>query len=109
MQGTLKARSRKSVASTVAWAANHDSHAANIKKTRSTMVSRLKTSKQAKAQWADPVYAAAQSANNKEIASRPEVKAAKAAALKARWADPEFKVRMLAARTAKKSIDSVAR
>jgi hypothetical protein len=39
-----------------------------------------------------------QTANNKEIANRVEVKAAKAAAAKALWADPVWKAKMLAAR-----------
>jgi len=40
-----------------------------------------------------------QTANNKEIANREEVKAAKAAVAKALWADPEWRAKMLAART----------
>jgi hypothetical protein len=67
-------------------------------------VSRQKTSEQSKAQWADPEYAAKQTANNKEIANRDEVKAAKKAAAKALWADPEWRAKMLAAR--KKRIDT---
>jgi hypothetical protein len=76
-----------------------------IKAGRSTESSKAKTSAQAKGQWADPRYAASQTANNKEIANRPEVKAAKAAALKAKWADPEFKKMMLDARR-KKHLDA---
>ena len=72
--------------------------AASIKKARNTPKSKAKTSAQAKAQWANPEYAAMQKANNKEIANREEVKAAKSAASKARWADPVWKAKMLAAR-----------
>jgi hypothetical protein len=39
-----------------------------------------------------------QTANNKEIANREEVKAAKRAAAKALWANPEWKAKMMAAR-----------
>jgi hypothetical protein len=53
---------------------------------------------QAKAQWANPEYAAIQTANNKEIANRDEVKAAKKAAAKALWADPVWRAKMMAAR-----------
>ena len=72
--------------------------AAGIKAGRSTKSSKAKTSAQAKAQWADPEYAATQTAHNKEIANRAEVKAAKSAATKALWADPVWKANMLAAR-----------
>jgi len=72
--------------------------AAGIKAGRNTKSSKAKTSAQAKAQWADPEYAATQTANNKEIANRAEVKAAKSAAAKALWADPVWKTKMLASR-----------
>ena len=54
--------------------------------------------------WANPEYAAKQTANNKEIANRDEVKAAKKAAAKALWADPLWRAKMLEAR--RKRIDT---
>jgi hypothetical protein len=83
------------------WGVQHEHLAGAIKKTRNTDASKEKTSAQAKAQWADPAYAAKQTANNQEIANRAEVKAAKAAAAKALWADPVWKAKMLAARAKK--------
>ncbi len=89
---------KKSIASKARWVAVGDKMAAGIKAARNTDASKAKTSAQSKAQWADPGYAAMQSANNKELANRPEVKAAKAAAIKAKWADPVWRAKMLAAR-----------
>jgi hypothetical protein len=92
---------KRSAASIKRWEIVGDKMAANIKVARSTDASKAKTSAQAKAQWADPEYAAKQTANNQEIANRVEVKAAKAAASKALWADPVWKAKMLAARAKK--------
>jgi hypothetical protein len=88
----------KSAASKRLWASKHDEMVARIAEKRRTETSRAKTSKQSREQWANPEYAARQTANNKEIANRDSVKAAKAAALKARWADPEWRARMLESR-----------
>jgi len=100
VQGTLEARSKKSVSSTEAWANSEvrTKRQKGIAKARSTDTSKAKTSAQAKAQWSNPEYAAKQTSNNQEIANRAEVKAAKAAATKALWADPVWKAKMLAAR-----------
>jgi hypothetical protein len=89
---------KRSAASIKRWETVGDKMAANIKVARSTDASKAKTSAQAKAQWANPEYAAKQTAKNQEIANRVEVKAAKAAASKALWADPVWKAKMLAAR-----------
>lgn len=102
-QGTPEARKTKSANSKVMWEQQGETLALSIKEARNTEESKAKTSAQAKAQWADPEYAAKQSANNKEIANREEVKAAKKAAAKALWADPVWKAKMMAARNAKKS------
>jgi len=102
-QNTPKALAIKSKNSTKLWQQQHEVMAAGIKAARSTEESKAKTSAQAKAQWADPEYAARQTANNQEIANRAEVKAAKAAAVKALWADPEWRAKMLEARIIKKS------
>ncbi len=102
-QGTPEARKTKSTNSKVMWEQQGETLALSIKEARNTEESKAKTSAQAKAQWADPEYAAKQSANNKEIANREEVKAAKKAAAKALWADPVWKAKMMAARNAKKS------
>jgi len=89
---------KRSAAGIKRWATIGGKMAAGIKAGRSTKSSKAKTSAQAKAQWADPEYAATQTAHNKEIANRAEVKAAKSAATKALWADPVWKANMLAAR-----------
>ena len=102
-QNTPEALSIKSENSKALWQQQPDKMAAGIKTARSTKESKAKTSAQAKAQWADPEYAARQTANNQEIANRVEVKAAKAAAAKALWADPVWKAKMMAARNLKKS------
>ena len=104
VQGTPEARAIKSEASIATWqkADVREKRQDGIAAARSTDASKAKTSKQAKTQWADPLYAAAQTANNKEIANRPDVKAAKAAALRARWADPVWKAAFLAKRGQKK-------
>lgn len=102
-QNTPEALSTKSENSKALWQQQPDKMAAGIKAARSTKESKAKTSAQAKAQWADPEYAAKQTANNQEIANRVEVKAAKAAAAKALWADPVWKAKMMAARNLKKS------
>jgi hypothetical protein len=102
-QNTPKALSTKSENSKALWQQQPDKMAAGIKAARSTKESKAKTSAQAKAQWADPEYAARQTANNQEISNRVEVKAAKAAAAKALWADPVWKAKMMAARNLKKS------
>ena len=103
-QSTPKARKIKSVNSKAMWQQQGETLALSIKEARNTNESKAKTSAQAKAQWADPEYAAKQSANNKEIANREEVKAAKKAAAKALWADPVWKAKMLEARKANKHI-----
>ena len=105
-QNTGVALATKSVNAKQLWVEQRDKMVSSIKRGRTTAASKAKTSAQATAQWADPEYAAAQTANNREIASRPGVKAAKSAALKARWADPEFKARMLAARKKSNTIPS---
>lgn len=97
-QGTPEARARKSKHSQRMWSVKKEELSGKIKQGRSTDASRAKTSTQAKQQWADPEYAAKQSANNKEIANREEVKAAKKAAAKALWADPIWREKMMAAR-----------
>jgi hypothetical protein len=102
-QNTPEALSTKSQNSKALWQQQPDKMAAGIKAARNTKESKAKTSAQAKAQWADPEYAAKQTANNQEIANRVEVKAAKAAAAKALWADPVWKAKMMAARNLKKS------
>jgi hypothetical protein len=106
VQGTATAVARKSKASKKLWAEKGGEMAGKIKAARGVDVSKAKTSAQAKAQWADPEYAAMQTANNREIANRAEVKAAKSAASKARWADPEWRAKMLAARAKNKPIDT---
>jgi len=105
VQGTPEARALKSVNSKKLWKAKGGVMAGRIKEARNTEESKAKTSAQAKAQWADPEYAAKQAVNNKEIANREEVKAAKRAATKALWANPEWKAKMLAARK-KNSLDT---
>jgi len=105
-QNTPEALETKSVNSKKLWAAQGDTLAKSIKEARNTEESKAKTSAQAKAQWADPEYAAKQTANNKEIANREEVKAAKKAAAKALWADPVWKAKMMEARKKKKLLDS---
>jgi hypothetical protein len=101
-QNTPEALKTKSKNSKVMWAQQGDTLAVSIKEARNTTESKAKTSAQAKAQWADPEYAAKQTANNKEIANREEVKAAKKAASKALWADPVWKAKMMEARAKKK-------
>jgi hypothetical protein len=101
-QNTPEALKTKSKNSKVMWAQQGDTLAVSIKEARNTAESKAKTSAQAKAQWADPEYAAKQTANNKEIANREEVKAAKKAAAKALWADPVWKAKMMEARAKKK-------
>ena len=100
-QNTPEALAIKSKNSKALWQQQPDKMATSIKAARNTEESKAKTSAQAKAQWADPEYAAKQTANNKEIANREKVKAAKKAAAKALWADPVWKAKMLAARKAK--------
>jgi hypothetical protein len=106
VQGTPEARATKSRNSKQMWVEQGEEIAQKIKAGRSTDASRTKTRKQSKAQWADPAYAAKQTENNKEIANREEVKAAKKAAAKALWADPEWRAKMLEARRKKKLLDS---
>jgi hypothetical protein len=101
-QNTPKALKTKSKNSKALWKQQGDELAKSIKEARNTEESKAKTSAQAKAQWADPDYAAKQTANNKEIANREEVKAAKKAASKALWADPVWKAKMMEARAKKK-------
>ena len=101
-QNTPEALAIKSKNSKALWQQQPDKMATSIKAARNTEESKAKTSAQAKAQWADPEYAAKQTANNKEIANREEVKVAKKAAAKALWADPVWKAKMLAVRKAKK-------
>jgi hypothetical protein len=101
-QNTPEALETKSKNSKAMWAQQGDTLAVSIKEARNTTESKAKTSAQAKAQWADPEYAAKQTANNKEIANREEVKAAKKAAAKALWADPVWKAKMMEARAKKK-------
>ena len=98
VQSTPEARAVKSKNSKKLWQEKGIVMASSIKAARNTKESKAKTSEQAKAQWADPEYAAKQTANNKEIANREEVKAAKRAATKALWADPVWKAKMLVAR-----------
>jgi len=105
-QNTPAALESKSINSKKMWETQGDTLAKNIKEARNTEKSKAKTSAQAKAQWADPDYAAKQTANNKEIANREEVKAAKKAAAKALWADPVWKAKMIAARNKKKLLDT---
>jgi hypothetical protein len=105
-QNTPESLESKSVNSKKMWETKGDTVAQSIKKARNTEESKAKTSAQAKAQWADPEYAAKQAANNKEIANREEVKAAKKAAAKALWADPVWKAKMMEARKKKKLLDS---
>jgi hypothetical protein len=100
-----KVQAAKSAASKRLWANKHDEMVGRISKARQTDASRAKTGAQSRQQWANPEYAAKQTANNKEIANRGSVKAAKAAALKARWADPEWRARMLESRR-KKHLDT---
>jgi hypothetical protein len=101
-QNTPKALETKSKNSKALWKQQGDEMAKSIKEARNTEESKAKTSAQAKTQWADPDYAAKQTANNKEIANREEVKAAKKAASKALWADPVWKAKMMEARAKKK-------
>lgn len=103
VQSTPKARKTKSINSKAMWEQQGNELAKSIKEARNTDESKAKTSAQAKAQWADPEYAAKQTANNKEIANRDEVRAAKKAASKALWADPVWKAKMMEARAKKKS------
>jgi len=105
-QNTPEALESKSINSKKMWEAQGSTLAKSIKEARNTDESKAKTSAQAKAQWADPEYAAKQTANNKEIANREEVKAAKKAAAKALWADPIWKEKMMAARNKKKLLDT---
>jgi len=106
-QNTPESRAVKSKNGKRLWQEKGDSIAASIKAGRSTQESKAKTSVQAKTQWANPKYAAKQTANNKEIANRPEVKAAKSAASKARWADPVWRAKMLASKNkSKKHLDT---
>lgn len=104
-QKTGAVRAKKAVNSKAMWAEKGDVLAGKIKAARSSEASKAKTSEQARQQWADPEYAAKQTANNQEIANRAEVKAAKAAAAKALWADPEWRAKMLEARKKKKQVD----
>jgi hypothetical protein len=104
VQSTPEARAVKSKNSKKLWQEKGGVMASSIKAARNTEESKAKTSAQAKTQWADPEYAAKQTANNKEIANREDVKAAKRAASKALWADPIWKAKMLAAR--KKHLDA---
>jgi hypothetical protein len=101
-QNRPEVAAKRSVASIKRWESVGDKMASAIKKARNTDASKAKTSAQAKAQWADPGYAAKQTANNKEIANREDVKAAKKAAAKALWADPVWRVKMLEARKSNK-------
>jgi hypothetical protein len=105
-QGSDREVARKSKASKTMWAEKGEELAGKIKAARGLGASRAKTSAQAKSQWADPEYAALQAANNKEIANRAEVKAAKSVASKAQWADPEWRAKMLAARARNKAVDT---
>lgn len=98
VQNTPKAKASKSKNSKRMWANKKEQLSNSIKSARNTNESKQKTSEQAKKQWSNPEYVARQTANNKEIANRAEVKAAKSAAIKAKWADPVFKAKMLAAR-----------
>lgn len=100
-QNTPEALAIKSINSKKVWAEKGDVMITNITIARNTVASKAKTSAQAKAQWANPEYAAMQKANNKEIANREEVKAAKKAASKALWADPVWKAKMMEARKKK--------
>jgi len=102
-QNTPEALAIKSENSKKLWQEKPEAISSAIKAARNTKESKAKTSAQAKAQWADPEYAAKQTANNQEIANRAEVKAAKKAAAKALWADPVWKAKMMAARNLKKS------
>jgi hypothetical protein len=95
-QNRPEVAAKRSVVGIKRWQDIGDTMAASIKAARNTEASKAKTSAQAKAQWADPEYAAKQKAHNKEIANRPEVKAAKAAATKALWADPVWRANRLA-------------
>lgn len=101
VQNTPEAKAIKSKNSKKLWEEKGATIAANITVARNTVESKEKTSKQSKAQWEDAEYRAKQTANNKEIANREEVKAAKKAAAKALWADPEWRAKMMAARKAK--------
>jgi hypothetical protein len=92
---------KKALTSKKVWEQHGEKMAAGIKAARNTDESKAKTSAQAKAQWADPAYHAAQKAKNKELSNRPEVKAAKAAATKAMWADPVRRAKMLESRKKK--------
>jgi len=105
-QNTPEALESKSINSKKMWETKGGTLAKSIKEARNTDKSKAKTSAQAKAQWADPEYAAKQTANNKEIANREEVKAAKKAAAKALWANPIWKAKMMAARNKKKLLDT---
>jgi hypothetical protein len=102
VQNTPEALESKSTHSKKMWETKADVVAAAIKTARNTDASKAKTSAQATAQWADPEYAAKQTANNKEIANRAEVKEAKKAAAKALWADPVWKAKMMEARKQKR-------
>lgn len=102
-QGSPEQRQKKSVNSKALWADRGAKIAEGIKRGRSTEASKAKTSAQARTQWADPEYAAMQTANNREIANREDVKAAKSAATKAMWADPEWRAKMMEARAKKKT------
>jgi hypothetical protein len=101
VQNTPEALKIKSKNSKKLWESKGFEMACSIKKARNTKESKAKTSAQAKSQWANPEYAAKQTANNKEIANREEVKAAKKAAAKALWADPVWKAKMMEARNKK--------
>jgi ribosomal protein L39E len=87
-QNTPRAKQVKSINSKIMWSDPEvaDKIAKGIKATRSTEESRAKTQEKSKSMWADPEYRRLQTERNREIANRPEVKAAKAAALKARMA-----------------------
>ena len=102
IQNTPKALKIKSINSKIVWANKGKEIIASITAARNTDKSKAKTSAQSKSQWANPEYAAKQTANNKEIANREEVKAAKRAASKALWSNPVWKAKMMEARANKK-------
>ena len=74
----------------------------NITIARNTPESKAKTSRQAKAQWADEEYRAKQTAANREISTREEVIEARKRNAKAKWDDPEWRAKMMALKALKK-------
>jgi hypothetical protein len=95
-------KAKKSENSKKLWEKMGDGLKKNITIVRNTPESKAKTSRQAKAQWADEEYRAKQTAANREISTREEVIEARKRNAKAKWDDPEWRAKMMALKALKK-------